>query len=61
MYPSGPTTRSNPPARLAATRTPGRQPLDHPRHLRCPGTYVIGGLAHDGGLLDFEDIAVIVE
>ena len=26
-----------------------------------PGTYVIRGLAHDGGLFDFEDVTVLVE
>lgn len=26
-----------------------------------PGTYVIRALAHDGGLLDYEDVTVVVE
>jgi hypothetical protein len=25
-----------------------------------PGTYVVRGLAHDGGLFDFEDVTVVV-
>jgi hypothetical protein len=27
----------------------------------APGTYIIRGLAHDGGLIDFEDVTVVVE
>ena len=26
-----------------------------------PGTYVLRALAHDGGLIDFEDVAVVVD